>query len=140
MHALPDRTDKAVRSAIERWVGLLADQRFEEALAMLARSEQWTPELLVSVIGNYGSVEPRDGGRTFSVTAPAVTTAGGDARFEVTWLDPPLTNRLDCAPDLLGHARYDLPLDGAWSDVTATFDVLDLPDGVALALADVHVM
>jgi hypothetical protein len=140
MHALPDRTDKAVRSAIERWVGLLADQRFEEALAMLAPSEQWTPELLGTVIRNYGSVEPREDGRTFSVTAPAVTTEGGDARFEVTWLDPPLTNRLDYAPDLLGHARYDLPLDGAWSDVTATFDILALPDGVALALADVHVM
>jgi len=34
------------------------------------------------------------------------------ARFEVTWLDPPMTNRLDYAPDLLGHTRYDLPLDG----------------------------
>jgi hypothetical protein len=140
MHVLSARTDAAVRSAIERWVGLLVEQRFEEALAMLARSEQWTPELLVNVIGNYGSVEPRDDGRTFSVTARAVTTAGGDARFEVTWLDPPLTNRLDYAPDLLGHARYDLPLNGVWSDVTATFDILDLPDGVALALADVHVM
>jgi hypothetical protein len=140
MHALPDRTDKAVRSAIERWVGLLVEQRYDEAMAMLAPSAMWTPELLVTVIRNYGSVEPRDDGRTFSVTAPAVTTEGGDARFEATWLDPPLTNRLDYAPDLLGHARYDLPLDGAWSDVTATFEILDLPEGAVLALDDVHVM
>jgi hypothetical protein len=40
----------------------------------------------------------------------------------------------------LGHAHYDLPLNGAWSDVTATFDILDTPDGLALALNDVHVM
>jgi hypothetical protein len=139
MHVLPDRTDQAVR-AIERWVGLLVQGHFHEAMEMLAPSATWTPDVLASVIRNYGSVEPRDDGRTFSVTAPALTTEGGDARFEVTWLDPPLTNRLDYAPDLLAHARYDLPLDGAWSDVTATFDILDLPDGVALALADVYVM
>jgi hypothetical protein len=80
MYVLPDRTDQAVCSAIERWVGLLVEQRFEEALAMLA------------------------------------------------------------PPDLLGHARYDLPLDGAWSDVTAMFEILDLPEGAVLGLDDVHVL
>jgi hypothetical protein len=140
MHVLPERTDQAVRSAIERWVGLLVEQRFEEALAMLVPSEQWTPELLGNVIRNYGFVEPREDGRRFSVTAPAATPEGGDSRFEVTWLERPVRNRLDFAPDLLGHARYDLPLDGVWSDVTATFDILDLPEGAALALDDVHVM
>jgi hypothetical protein len=37
MHVLPDRTDQAVRSAIEAWVGLLVEQRFEEAMAMLGQ-------------------------------------------------------------------------------------------------------
>lgn len=58
----------------------------------------------------------------------------------MTWFERPVTNRLDHAPDLLGHARYDLPLDGQWSDVTATFEILDLPEGAVLALDDVNVM
>jgi hypothetical protein len=55
-------------------------------------------------------------------------------------LDRPLTNRLDYAPDLLGNARYDLPFDGQWSDVTSTFEILGLAEGAVLALDDVHVM
>lgn len=140
MHVLPDRTDQAVRSVVERWVGLLVEERFDEAMEMLGPSGTWTPELLAAVVRNYGSIEPRDDGRTFCVTAPTATKEGGDARFDVTWLDPPLTNRLDYAPDLLGHARYDLPLDGQWSDLTATFEIVELPEGAVLALDDVHVM
>jgi hypothetical protein len=137
MHILPDRTDQAVRSALERWVGLLVGQRFEEALAMLGPSGTWTPQLLAKVVRHYGSVEPEEDRRTFSVTAPAVTTEGGDARFEVTWLDKAASVG-SCAR--LGRAFYDLPLDGVWSDVTATFDILETADGLVLALDDVHVM
>jgi hypothetical protein len=139
MHALPDRTDKAVRSAIERWVGLLVEQRYDEAMAMLAPSATWTPDLLATVIRNHGSVQPREDGRVFSVT-PIAAAAGEGPRFEVVWHDPPVTNRLDYAPNLLAHARYDLPLDAQWGDVTATFEVVDLAEGVVLALDDVHVM
>jgi hypothetical protein len=140
MHVLPECTDAAVLALVELWVGLLVEQRFDDAMAMLGPSGAWDPGLLGTVIRNYGSVEPREDGRTFSVTSPAATTQGGDARFKVSWFDPPVTNRLDYAPDLLGHASYDLPLDGQWSDVTATFEILNLPDGAVLALDDVHVM
>ena len=139
MHVLPARTDAAVLDLIERGVRLLVEQRFDDAMAMLVPSGTWTPDLLGTVIGNYGSVEPREGGRTFSVTAPTAKTRGG-SHFEVTWFERPVKNRLDYAPHLLGHARYDLPLDGEWSDVTATFEILDLPEGAVLALDDVHVM
>jgi hypothetical protein len=136
---LSARTDAAVLALIERWVALLVEERFEDAMAMLGPSATWTPELLATVIRNYGSVEPRDDGRRFAVT-PISTAVGEGPRFEVMWLDRPLTNRLDYAPNLLGHARYDLPLDGQWSDVTSTFEILALPEGAVLALDDVHVM
>jgi hypothetical protein len=139
MHALPDRTDKAVRSAIERWVGLLVEQRFDEAVAMLAPSATWTAELLATVIRNYGAVEPREDGKTFSVT-PIAATVGDGPHFEVWWCDPPVTNRLNYAPDRLGHAGYDLPIDGTWSDLTATFEIVDVSERAVLALDDVHVM
>ena len=137
---LSSRTDAAVLDLIERWIALLVEERFEEAVAMLGPSGTWTSDLLATVIQNYGSVEPRDDWHAFSVTAPMATTKGGDSRFEVVWCNPPVTHRLDYAPDLLGHARYDLPLDGVWSDVTASFDVLELAEGAVLALDDVHVM
>jgi hypothetical protein len=136
---LSARTDAAVLAVIEQWVGLLVEERFDDAMAMLVPSGTWTPDLLATVVRNYGTVDPRDDGRTFSVTP--IAAAGGDGpRFEVTWCDPPLANRLDYAPDLLGHARYDLPLDGQWSDVTAGFEIVLLPEGAVLALDDVHVM
>jgi hypothetical protein len=40
----------------------------------------------------------------------------------------------------LGHAHDNLPLNGEWSDVTVTFDILDTPERLGLALDDVHVM
>lgn len=137
--ALPARSNAAVRVVIERWVGLLVEERFDDAMATVGPSGTWTPDLLARVIGNYGSVEPREDGRTFAVT-PVATAVGDGPRFEVTWCDPPVTNRLDYAPDLLGRARYDLPVDGVWSDVTASFEILDLAEGPALALDDVHVL
>jgi hypothetical protein len=133
------RTDGAVRTAIEHWVGILVEQKFDDAMATLGPSGSWSAELLAQVIANYGSVEPREDGRTSTVT-PIAAAVGAGPRFEVRWFNPPITNRLGYAPDRLGHASFDLPLDGRWSDVTATFDILDLPGGAVLTLDDVHVM
>jgi hypothetical protein len=132
---VPERTDEAVRAVIERWVGLLAEDRFEEALGMLAPlpSKAWTPELLATVIRNYGFVEPHPSGRTFRVT-PIATAVGNGPRFEVSWYPQPTRD------DRWGWATYDLSLNGEWSDVTAAFDILDGPFGPVLALDDVHVM
>jgi len=62
------------------------------------------------------------------------TAVANGPRFEVEWYAEPTRD------DRWGWAKYDLPLDGEWSDVTATFDILDGPWGPVLALDDVHVM
>jgi hypothetical protein len=101
-----------------------------------ATNTAWTPELLAAVIQNYGSVESRDDGKTFAVT-PIATAVGAGPRFDVTWFEKPLGYGSGAS---VGHARYDLPLNGQWSDVTASFDIVDTAEGLALALDDVHAM
>jgi hypothetical protein len=94
------------------------------------------PEVLATVIQNYGFIEPREDGETFSVT-PIATATGDGPRFEVSWFDKPVGCGWRAS---LGHAHYDLPLNGASSDVTATFDIIDTPEGLVLVLDDLHVM
>jgi hypothetical protein len=134
---ISERTNDAVRSAIERWVRLLGDLRFYDAMAMLAPSKDWTAELLATVIRNYGFIEPLASGRTFAVT-PIESAVGEGPRFEVTWFDTGVERRPDDAR--VGFADYDLPLNDEWSDVTATFDIVDSADGLVLWLDDVRVM
>jgi hypothetical protein len=122
------------------------ENEYGQALAMLTKPRPlleppptetgWTPELLARVIGNYGSVESRDDGKVFAVT-PSATAVGAGPRFEVTWYGKPVGCGWGSA---VGHARYDLPLNGEWSDVTATFDIIETEEGVAVGLEDVHVM
>ena len=120
--------DSTLLSLIARWVDLLAHQRYREALALLAPSKHWTPELLETVISNYGFVEPCPDGERFVVT-PISEATGDGPRAEVTWFD-----------DHRGYVHYDLPLNGEWSDVTAEFDIVAEGDGFTLALDDIHVM
>jgi len=43
-------------------------------------------------------------------------------------------------PEVVGTVEYDLPLNGAWSDLTAIFGLRRLPDGLALELYDIHIL
>ena len=143
---LTSRSTDAVRAVIEAWLRLLVEGRFGDALAILGRRRSllepletepsWTPELLAKVIQNYGSVVPRKDGKTFVVT-PTDGAAGNGPRFEVTWFEQPIGVGWGAC---VGYAHYDMPLNGAWSDVTVTFDIVDTQDGLVLALDDVHVM
>ena len=117
---------------VERWVELLAADRFDDALALLAPRPDWTVKLLKTVIGNYGFIEPRGDGKTFTVS-PIAAAKGDRPRAELVWLDRERN-------DLLGYVCFALPLNGEWSDVTALFDLLASPSGVVLALDDVHVL
>ena len=49
-------------------------------------------------------------------------------------------DRFDGADGVVGSIRFDLPLDGEWSDLTATFDIVEEEGGLVLRLDDVHVM
>ena len=42
--------------------------------------------------------------------------------------------------NFVGHVDFDLPLNGEWSDVTATFNIREVEDAWVLCLEDIHVL
>ncbi|MEO6458636.1 MAG: hypothetical protein ABIO92_10270, partial [Chloroflexia bacterium] len=101
----------------------------------------WTPDILETVIRNYGSIEPTSDGETFKVTplqqaqAPSNLLPTHDVnRYGEDEIDT------SDGTALVGDVWYDLPLNGEWSDLTATFRLYQIEDGLVMALEDVHVM
>lgn len=144
-----------MRLYLREWVELLSERRFCEAVEWLSpeipdssgstSKRVWTPELLESVISNYGLDEPFE---------------GDDWRYSVA----PLTDELEAAfrkslkvdfdmwesigadgLRLAGAAHVDLPLvyeaGAGMSDLTARFMFKHLEGGQrALVLLDIHVL
>ena len=124
----PDASDSQILDLVRAWADSLATEDYAGALALVDARPHWTPELLRTVITNYGSVEPMRDGSTYRVT-PIDTAHGGPApRHEVARAGGRIS------------VWFDLPLNGEWSDLTATFDVVRRNDGLSLVLDDVHVM
>ena len=126
MKTLPgDATDDQIIEFVTQWVELLADERYAEALALVAPAPdpayRLTPEQLETLIRNYGSFEPMADGSTFRVTSPS-EAQGKQYVDGVHRFDEPRV-----ADGAIGHLDYDLPLNGEWSDLTAQFSLV--PDG-----------
>lgn len=119
-------SDEQILSLVSEWVGLLAAEDYSGALEIVRSGPQWTPDLLARVITNWGdsSVESR---------GPTRVTREADA-------DGTPTRSVDRFANGLVRVWYDLPLDGEWSDLTATFEVQEEEEGLVLVLSDVHIM
>ncbi len=132
-----DAADEQILDAIRAWVELLAQERYEEAFKMLRYhpAESWSPELIRTVITNYGFIEPREDGATFKVTSPKDNPEGKDFGGVQWYGDDP--NR---PAEYLGMAAFALPLNGEWSDVTVMFDIVEEDGGLVLELDDIHVL
>ncbi len=126
-----DADDATILAAVRDWVALLVEERYREAYDYLSHAwgDQWSPQLIETVIHNYGSVEPLQDGTTYRVTPLDTATGGPAPRHEVDRFD-----------DARGHVWFDLPLNGQWSDVTATLYVNRSDDTLVLILDDIHVM
>jgi hypothetical protein len=132
-----EATDEQILDAIRAWVELLAQEKYEEAFGMLHYhpAEHWSPELIRTVITNYGFIEPREDGATFKVTSLKDNPKGKDFSGVQWYGDNP--NRQS---EYLGMAAFTLPLNGEWSDVTAMFDIVEADGGLVLELEDIHVL
>lgn len=120
---------------IRDWFRLLANDRWPEAIAMLDEPNHygivWTPEYIRNALDS--AFEP-------------------DCRFRVDHPEGPRFSDPDtatgtCHADVLpfddGHgfsADHDVPLNGSWSDLTAQFEFIRRPDGLAVILHDLHVL
>ena len=132
----PTAEDAQILAVAREWVALLADERYEEAMALLSPSDQWSPAMVQTWIQNYGWHEPPADGSVYRVTDLAAAT-GATASFprhEVDRFDHP------AADGRVAAVWFDLPLNGRWSDLTATFVVRQLDQSLVLELDDVHVM
>jgi hypothetical protein len=90
----------------------------------------WTPELIRAVVQGYGLPEPHRSGRVFTVT-PRKSTHGGPPRRTV--------DREEIRPHAMAEVWYDLPLNGEWSDLTATFRIEPRDDGSVVVLQEIRV-
>ena len=137
MHRLARTAEDAqILDVAREWAALLADERYEEAMALLLPSDKWSPATVQTWIRNYGWYEPPADGSVYRVTnmATASGATGSFPRHEIDRLDHPATD------GRVASLWFDLPLNGRWSDLTATFVVRQLDQDLVLELDDVHVM
>ena len=133
-------TDEQLLMAVDHWIGLLAEERYEEAFKLLYLNspldDGWSPDLIRALVQNYGISEPCRDGKVHRVT-PIAQTSGGrpnPCRMVFRYDDD------NGAKGLEGYIHFDLPLDGEWSDVTASFDIWRIEDKLVLHLEDMHVL
>jgi hypothetical protein len=133
-----DSTDDEILNAIRHFVELLAEEKYSEVYEKFlpAPDRQLTPEVIKALIEGYGFAEPveeNDEPPLHVTSLCQMTEPEPKGRQQVDWFS---------AKDerILGGAYYDLPLNGEWSDLTAIFDIIKVPDGIALSLDDIHVL
>lgn len=127
-HSFSPVSEKAILQSIYDWLRFLEIGDYEGALTMIPSNNiNWNPEMLESLINNYGSIEPRLGKPTCRVTP--YEHASDEERFEIIEFDN---------GTILAH--YDIPLDGEFSDLTGQFQIINLDGEFTLRLHDIHVM
>ena len=116
---------------MEAWIDDLARGDFAGAFAKTKHDPYygWTPQLIERVIAGYGLPEPHPSGVRYAVTKRA-SARGHPHTREVERGGP---------SPIVARVHHDLPLNGEWSDLTASFRVEALADGVEIFLEDIHV-
>jgi hypothetical protein len=124
--------DEEILCAVESWIDDLSRGDFDSAYTRTDHDTyyQWSPELIRSVIEGYGS--PVLAEQTRKSSATSRTLAAGEAPRRVV-------DRTAMPPNSNAYVEYSLPLDGAWSDLSATFRVEPRESGCALVLEEIHV-
>jgi hypothetical protein len=126
-------SDEQIFDLLREWVEVLAQGRYDEAFQMLRhpQNNRWSPQLIQTVIENYGSVEPRQNGAKFRVTS-----ISGKPTYDIEWYDDD-PNR---PQEYIGCCCIDLPLNGERSDLTAIFNIVEFGAERVLELDDIHVL
>lgn len=112
-------SDEDVLQIVQTWVDIWAEHGPEAALTAISldRNDTWTPELLEYAVTSYHQSELYPNTSRFIVTSPtAATVANHMPMREVKWYAPNSTG-------LAGDVRFDLSLNGRWSDLLADFDL-----------------
>jgi hypothetical protein len=128
MHILPAAaTDDELVSLAHLWATRLEACDYRGALAMTDHDwNGWTPEVLRECIERYGDAVPGQ-----RVTVAGVPSDVSQRICVTRWGEQ---------KGAVGELWYDLNINGVASDLTATFYLTVVPDGLVLSLSDVRVM
>ena len=134
MHLPAAPSDTQILDIIDAWIADLARGDYACAHARTAHDTYygWTPALLRAVIEGYGLPEAYADGSVHRVTPAAQASGVPHARC----VERPANQDGGVA---IAEARHALPLNGAWSDLTATFRVEGTALGARLVLQEIHV-
>jgi hypothetical protein len=132
MHLGAHPSDDEILRFVESWIDDLARRDYQAAFDKTAHDPyyQWTPDLMRMVIEGYGLPEPRRDRRVFHVTDRQTATGKPPQR---------IVDREDPRPPSFAEVWYDLPLNGEWSDLTATFRVERHGQDSVVTLEQIHV-
>ncbi len=124
-------SDDDILHAVRQWVGLLVAERYREAYDELyhmepLRGNELAPEDIRDIIQEYHEL----GGPLGKVTSLETATGELAPRHDV--------RRSSGAKE--GFVWFDLPVNGEWSDLAATFNVLRHDNALVLRLENIHVM
>ncbi|CUR47582.1 hypothetical protein BN2364_3141 [Alloalcanivorax xenomutans] len=118
---------------VETWVKYLARGDYAGAYALTDHDPYygWTPELIRKVIAGYGLPMEHADGVVYRVTSPGDAVGSpGEKSVE----------RVSGHERLVGFLYYDLPLNGEWSDLTASFRLESVDDTLNIILEEIHVL
>jgi hypothetical protein len=126
-----DASDETILVAVRRWVALLAADDVEAAVQFLyqgAGSLAASASSLGAAIARYEPGAPLR--QEPARVTPAETAAGP---FE------PVQEVFRRDDGTVSSVDFSLPINGEWSELVAFFDVVTVPDGLALTLRDAYV-
>jgi hypothetical protein len=132
MHLSASPTDEQIVAFVEAWIDDLARGDYRAAYSRTAHDPYyaWTPDLIRAVIEGYGLPEPRRDGKIFQVTERR--SAKGTCHYRTV-------DRENIPSSVIADVWHDLPLNGEWSDLTATFRIERGESGCVVTLQEIHV-
>jgi hypothetical protein len=146
MRSLPSNaTDDELRQLVVEWSENLAAGQFAEALSMFPYSKHsfdvdWTPDALASWIANFGCDESFDG-EAHRITS--IASMRNPEEFVRTSIEVDRENLYGLDPSTyVGMIHfYNVPLDGARSDLTARFHIMKTGENrLTLEFLDIHIL
>jgi hypothetical protein len=129
-------SDTDLFAVVKQWAEVLAAEQYEQAYGMTAHIPyyRWTPDLIRQVIEGYGLPEPHPRG-PFRVT-PSAQASGDRYELVAERYEEPIPSG---AIGAIGEIRFNLPLNGEWSDLTARLTIHPVEQHLVLCLDEIHV-
>ncbi|MCR5887177.1 hypothetical protein LRS06_05165 [Hymenobacter sp. J193] len=135
-----DISDEGLLEAVRTWVKLLEEERYKDAFNFTHQDpyHAWTPELMRDIIYGYGIVEMETEGERFKVTSIEEAKERNGRPYADVDFHMPRKHSIENTL-IVAEIWFSLPLNGEWSDLTASFNVLYMPECVSLELQEIHV-